>query len=311
MDKLNMDIESTLPLPPIDENKEERFSEKINRKLGMRRSSLNSQNSSMSFFNETRRRSSSCKYSQAKMSEWLNNNDIQPVTISDTITFYFNSLYNNKLYKFMFVQYMGELTMMYEHSVELLKRLLEIEKEESIIENDRNKNFLYFLDEKEDDIIRCFRRVDVFLKHHIHFMKLCSAPIDLFLENYYSARTNSCGLVSLIYTPDVNTCTSTKNEEHTFYIMYNDCKDEAQKQDVYQELESQYFEGSTRLYTTQRRIAALHNIIGELNALSEFIKTTVDMNDQLLFRLLMLFGSFLMLLGEFVWNTRLKQYYYD
>ena len=170
MDKQNQDIESTLPLPPIDENKEEMFRGKMNKKLSMRRSSLNSQNSTMSFFNETRRRSSSCKYSQAKMSEWLNNNDIQPVTVSDTITFYFNSLYNNKLYKFMFVQYMGELTMMYEHSVELLKRLLEIEKEESITENDRNKNFLYFLDEKEDDIIRCFRRVDVFLKHHIHHL---------------------------------------------------------------------------------------------------------------------------------------------
>ena len=142
-------------------------------------------------------------------------------------------------------------------------------------------------------------------------MKLCSAPIDLFLENYYSARTNSCGLVSLIHTPNINTCTSTKSEECTFYILYKDCEDGKLKQDVFQELESQFFEGSTRLYTTQRRIAALHNIIGELNALSEFIKTTVDMNDQLLFRLLMLFGSFLMLLGEFVWNTRVKQYYYD
>ena len=311
MDKQNQDIESTLPLPPIDENKEEIFRGKANLRVGSRRSSLHSQNSSMSFFNETRRRSSSCKYSQAMMSEWLNNSDIKPITILDTITFYFNSLYNNKLYKFMFVQYMGELMMMYEHSTELLKRLLEIEKEQSIIENDRNKDFLYFLNEKEDDIIHSFRRVDVFLKHHIHFMKLCSAPIDLFLENYYSARTNSCGLVSLIYTPNIKTCTSAKNEEYTFYIMYKDCKDEEQKQDVYQELESQYFEGSTRLYTTQRRIAALHNIIGELNALSEFIKTTVDMNDQLLFRLLMLFGSFLMLLGEFVWNTRLKHYYYD
>ena len=281
----------------------------MNKTLGTRHSSLNSQNSSMSFLTETRRRSSSCKYSQAKMSEWLNNSDIQPVTVADTITFYFNSLYNNKLYKFKFVQYMGELMMIYEHSTELLKQLLEIEKEKSITENDIN--FLYFLYETDDDIIHSFRRVDVFLKRHIHFMKLCSAPIDLFLENYYSARTNSCGLVSLIHTPNINTCTSTKSEECTFYILYKDCEDGKLKQDVFQELESQFFEGSTRLYTTQRRIAALHNIIGELNALSEFIKTTVDMNDQLLFRLLMLFGSFLMLLGEFVWNTRVKQYYYD
>ena len=115
MDKQNRDIESTLPLPPIDESKEEMFRENMNKTLGTRHSSLNSQNSSMSFLTETRRRSSSCKYSQAKMSEWLNNSDIQPVTVADTITFYFNSLYNNKLYKFKFVQYMGELMMIYEH----------------------------------------------------------------------------------------------------------------------------------------------------------------------------------------------------
>ena len=76
-------------------------------------------------------------------------------------------------------------------------------------------------------------------------------------------------------------------------------------------MEGSYFEGSDRIYATNRRIAALHNILGELHAISEFIKTTVDMNDQLLFRLLMLLGSFLTLLGEFVWNTHVKKHYYD
>ena len=76
-------------------------------------------------------------------------------------------------------------------------------------------------------------------------------------------------------------------------------------------MEGSFFEGSDRIYSTNRRIAALHNILGELHAISQFIKTTVDMNDQLLFRVLMLFGSFLMLLGEFVWNTQLKHYYYN
>jgi len=76
-------------------------------------------------------------------------------------------------------------------------------------------------------------------------------------------------------------------------------------------MERSYFEGSDRIYSTNRRVAALHNILGELHAISEFIKTTVDMNDQLLFRLLMLLVSFLTILGEFVWNTHIKHQYYE
>ena len=75
-------------------------------------------------------------------------------------------------------------------------------------------------------------------------------------------------------------------------------------------MEGSYLKGADRIYSTNKRIAALHNIIGRLHAISEFIKTTVEMNDQLLFRLLMLVGSFLTVLGEFVWNTHIKDYYY-
>ena len=28
-------------------------------------------------------------------------------------------------------------------------------------------------------------------------MKLCNSPVDLFLDNYYSARNNSCGLIEI------------------------------------------------------------------------------------------------------------------
>ena len=62
------------------------------------------------------------------------------------------------------------------------------------------------------------------------------------------------------------------------------------------------------LVLDQRR-DALHNVLAELYAMSEFIKTTVDINDQLMFKVLMLFGNFMMLIGEYVWNTMLKHRY--
>jgi hypothetical protein len=149
-------------------------------------------------------------------------------------------------------------------------------------------------------------------------MTLCSAPVNLFLGNYYAARGSACGLLEMVNEISPITyydCNGKKideaEEKRLFYLHYTKCVEEEVKENYRTEMTFSYIPGSTKRYAMHRRIAALHNILGELNALSEFIKTTVDMNDQLLFRILMLFGSFLMLLGEFVWNAHLKHVYYD
>ena len=271
------------------------------------------QNSTLSFFNRKSIKYTTLQhYSEETINKWFNNMQVKNITLCDRLCFYVNSLYNNKMNKFKFLQYMGELTMMYEDSNKLMVEIKKMEKK-LLQDKDskRNRGPLYFLHEADDDICFTFRRIDVFLRRHIQFMKLCSAPVDLFLDNYFTARGNSCGLIEIIHS-DVLTCVQTNsNKQETIYIDFKDCKDENLKREFLLEMEGSYFEGSDRVYSTNRRVASLHNILGELHAISEFIKTTVDMNDQLLFRLLMLLGSFFMLLGEFVWNTHLRDYYYD
>lgn len=268
------------------------------------------QNSTLSFFNRRARRYSNINYPDDIISKWFNYKDNKIITLHDKLCFYFNSLYNNKSNKFKFIQYMGELTMMYEDSTKLLS---EIKKKEIAIFEDqhsaKHKGPLYFLYENDDDINCTFRRIDVFLKRHIQFMKLCSAPVDMFLDNYFAARSNCCGLIEITHSTNLSCLSNGKLSYNSIYINYKDCKDNELKHDFLIEMEGSYFEGSDRVYATNRRVAALHNILGELHAISEFIKTTVDMNDQLLFRLLMLLGSFLTVLGEFVWNTHLRHYY--
>lgn len=269
------------------------------------------QNSTMTFFNRTSKRFSSIRYNSETRSKWLNNQQITPVTIWDRICFYTSSVCNNKMNKFKFIEYMGELSMMYEHSIKLTADIMEIEKEQQNTDT-VNNDPLYFLFEPDDDISNSFRRIDVFLRRHIHFMRLCSAPVDLFLDNYYSARTNSCGLIEIVSGVQASCNPNRKSKiEKTFYVHYSECLDEDLQNEFIAEMEQSYFEGSDRLYSTNRRVAALRNILGELHAISEFIKTTVEMNDQLLFRLLMLFGSFLTVLGEYVWNTQMKEYHFD
>lgn len=270
------------------------------------------QNSTMTFFDRKSKRFASIHYSSETRSKWLNNQQITHVTIWDRICFYTNSLYNNKMNKFKFIEYMGELTMMYEHSNKLMTDIMEMEKEEQNNESVQSKDPLYFLYEADDDISNSFRRIDVFLRRHIQFMRLCSAPVDLFLDNYYSARANSCGLIEMFLLVNTSCIPNKKSHlENTFYVHHSECLDEDLQKEFLTEMRESYFEGSDRLYSTNRRVAALRNILGELHAISEFIKTTVEMNDQLLFRLLMLFGSFLTVLGEYVWNTQMKQYHYE
>ena len=269
------------------------------------------QNSTMSFFNRKSKRYSPSCYSNEMKKKWLSNMHVVPITICERLYFYMNSLYNNRIYKFKFIQYMGELNMMYEQCNTLMYEILEKEKESQAKNKDlENKNPLYFLHET-DDISNTFLRIDVFLRRHLQFMKLCSAPVEMFMDNYYTARSNCCGLIEIV-NDVVLTCGQDNDgyNEKTFYLHYADCEDTLLKAEFLAEMEHSHPEDCDRLYSTTRRVAALHTILGELHAISEFIKTAVEMNDQLLFRLLMLFGSFLTLLGEYVWNTQMKQYHY-
>jgi hypothetical protein len=82
-----------------------------------------------------------------------------------------------------------------------------------------------------------------------------------------------------------------------------------QEPDILYDIELYFDNCETYEDVMNKRRNDLHNILGELAAMSEFMKTTVDVNDQLLFKVIMLFGNFLILLGEYVWNTTLKKNY--
>jgi hypothetical protein len=48
-------------------------------------------------------------------------------------------------------------------------------------------------------------------------------------------------------------------------------------------------------------------MICELQTVKEFIKVSIDTNDQLPFKLLLLMFNMLILIGEYVWNTGIIQ----
>lgn len=260
-------------------------------------------------------------HSKSVLTKWFNNMDMKKVTIWDKLWFYIKSLYNNKDNKFEFIQYIGELTTLYEDSSKRMVEIKEIGKKIILQGDDNvNKEPLYFLYESYDDITITFLRIDDFLRTYIPFMRLCSAPVDLFLEHYYTTRSNCCGLVELVYSEITSSAFMPilEKKTETVFVDFKNCKDKHAKETfisqtkIVLDLECSVLNKTLdRAYITHKRVADLHTILGELHGISEFIKTSVEMNDQLLFRVLMLFGSFLTVLGEYVWNTQLKKYHYD
>ena len=255
-------------------------------------------------------------YSDKQKSKWLNNTKVPQISLTDYFMFYFNSLRNNKQYKFGYIEYVGELKTINEFCDNIIGLLLEqLEEEKSVASSsdDASEDILTFLNDYNDKLTECFYKIDNFLINNIGFMKLCSAPVDLFLDKYYSARNNSCGLIKHTQFSSSYDCLCREEiQENYYYISYVECVDTNIKNVYKCDLEDQiYMHCSTKKAVSIRRIAAIHTLFGELWALCEFIKTTIELNDQLLFKVIMLCGNFLVLLGEYVWNTTLKERYAD
>ena len=259
------------------------------------------------------RTSISDHYTKQQKMMWLNNKKVPQTSMTDYFMFYFNSLRNNKQYKFRYIEFVGELKTINEFCDNIIGLLLDqLEEEESITSIERMEDdILSFLKNDNDKLTQCLYKIDCFLTDNIGFMKLCSAPVDLFLDKYYSVRNNSCGLIKHTdFSSSYDWLCREEIKVNNYYIPYIDCVDKDVKETYMQDLEREiYMNCSTKKNVSIRRIAAIHTLFGELHALCEFIKTTIELNDQLLFKVIMLCGNFLVLLGEYVWNTTLKQRY--
>lgn len=266
-----------------------------------------------SVFNEVSDRTSvHYNYSHEEKTKWLNNNSITKLSFSNYFMFYVNSLLNNKQYKFKYIEYVGDLKTINEWCdkvIDFLQEEMEERKQTDSFEGDK----IDFLFAKSDKLKSCFSKIDRFLKNHLLFMDLCSAPVSLFLQKYYVARNNTCGLIKHTQHDSYINYNAFCREEYrelNYYIDYQMCLDENLKGLYHDDLTYQVYNSCASSHDVfVRRVSAIHNMFGELYALSDFIKTTVELNDQLLFKLIMLLGNFFVLLGEYAWNTVFKEKY--
>ena len=143
------------------------------------------------------RNSVSDYYTDEQKSKWLNNTKVPEKSVTDYFMFYLNSLRNNKQYKFRYIEFVGELNTINEYCDNIIGLLLEqLEEENSVASiGHTEENLLSFLNSYDDKLTECLYKIYPFLNNNIGFMKICCSRVDFFLDKYYCARNNSCGLI--------------------------------------------------------------------------------------------------------------------
>jgi hypothetical protein len=110
---------------------------------------------------------------------------------------------------------------------------------------------------------------------------------------------------SVIESQDINFDITTDTIDHLdakFLKKYITNYDEDQN-----EIDVSYTLGHNRILIDSERELDIYNITSELITITDFIKVSVDTNDQLPFKVLLLLCNALLLLGEYLWTTILKE----
>lgn len=208
----------------------------------------------------------------------------------------------------------------------------------------RNTDYLHNIKNEQTRIL--YKVEEIIYEFH-DLMWIANAPMEQFIENYLIKRNRIINIKNFFKITNqlpsciVNTQENTSNEENKriigkkcFSIEETDENDSViDTQDVnlditsnidyldskflkkyilnyneqYNENEVTYVLGHNHILIDSERELDIYNITSELITIKDFIKVSVNTNDQLPFKLLLIFCNALLLIGEYVWTTILKE----
>lgn len=205
----------------------------------------------------------------------------------------------------------------------------------------RNTDYLHNIKNEQTCIL--YKVEEIIYEFH-DLMWIANAPMEKFIENYLIKRNRIINIKNFFKITNqlpsciVNTHENTSNEENKriigFSIEETDENDSViDTQDVNfdittnidyldskflkkyilnydEELNEQnvtYVLGHNHILIDSERELDIYNITSELITIKDFIKVSVNTNDQLPFKLLLIFCNALLLIGEYLWTTILKE----
>ena len=240
--------------------------------------------------------------------------------------YYWTGLVNNEVHKFRFMKYMAELEALQTNTFFTQRREADIKLYKELEGKDGNDEISVdtLLSSTNDDISNTFHELEHFLKVYADLIWVTNSPMEPFLKKYFETRNKVCSLVEFNFMSTFGCGGGGPDETVYCHYKYNDFKiidDEVNRSNKYLKTYLAYGQRKTVnldriLYNTRslqelkkKRADDLNMVLSQLGAISEFIKLSVDINDQLPFKLFVMFSNLVIMIGEYVWNTTLKHRY--
>jgi len=207
----------------------------------------------------------------------------------------------------------------------------------------RNDDYLHNVKNEQTNLL--YKIEEIIYEYH-DLMWIANTPMKTFIDNYLKKRNKICNLKNLfmmtnqlpsrclILNPNENTNSIKKKfslitTEEEIAEPQSLADPESLELEINNEnihhLDTKYLSkyildynvetndidvcyslGHNHVLINNEREIDIYNITSELMTIKEFIKVSVDTNDQLPFKVLLLFCNALLLIGEYVWNTVIK-----
>ena len=218
---------------------------------------------------------SNIQLSQSNEIKWINEDDIDYPNCLDMICYYFKSLFNNNKNKLQYLIFKSKTYTLINRGAVLLSYVQDVKYFSN--SNINNDNYL-----DNDNNLDCICN-----NSDIDIINIDTEIINIFqlADQYLKENSKILGLSQAPFKEFM---------EHYFY-----------KRNILLKLDDTY----KNKYTNNRFIIAKRTtyIINQLEVLFEFIKTSVDNNDQLPYKLIILIMNFIIVLGEYLF----KYYWID
>eukprot|EP01048_Picozoa_sp_COSAG05_P017874 COSAG05_NODE_2517_length_2951_cov_25.983871_1_plen_457_part_00 len=257
-------------------------------------------------------------------------------TWRSTMSYYYNGVFKNQLNKFQYMHYRGELGAVSKTVDSLSEQLHELSSHRELHDSQMQDKEGQELDDAVErvdpgftrrmveDIALAFKDIDDIIRdeslgrlgstHRLLCMKVvkvndvndvfffANAPVEYFVETYISRRSQFLSSVRVASfgsddncgpgTDDTGALSRQKSNHSSYLRMYNSALERAWDSD----------QDGAHFDFIEARLSDLSSTLAELETMGDFVKLSVDSNDQLRFKALLMVINILIFLSQFFWD---------
>lgn len=202
--------------------------------------------------------------------QWLTKNDIKHPGPFEKIRYYIHGCFFNKAHKYKYLDLRSKLDILQKKSCSMQNTLFEQIK---LSRNDDTINFTNTEKLFQSEIKSIFKDIEAIIQEYKNFIYFTNSPYKKFIFNYFDKRDKICRL---------------SNYSEDDYYIKNLKQGELLNSDM-----------CVNHYISTKKLDETSKVISQFELMSEFIKSSVDSNDQLMFKFFLIVVNCLILALDF------------